>query len=173
MPGIPAEVAPQPEAPSRPEKVRSMRPLIVGPDCPEPPFPILLSGPVQKGFGRGSKDLGCPTGSQFISLCWHFFDIMNVANLPDASITPITSVAKTGVYYGYAQVLPPKDGKSLLCEDDMRVLPMVMSLGWNPFYKNEKLTAVRVLIYHLSMCLYMCRKYTSCTNSQLISTDTR
>ena len=27
------------------------------------------------------------------------------ANLPDESITPLSSVAKTGVYYGYAQVL--------------------------------------------------------------------
>lgn len=39
------------------------RPKIVGPDIPEPPFPIALAGPVQKGFGRGGKDLGCPTGA--------------------------------------------------------------------------------------------------------------
>jgi riboflavin kinase len=43
---------------------RSDRPQIVGPDAPEPPFPIKLSGPVQRGFGRGGKDLGCPTGLQ-------------------------------------------------------------------------------------------------------------
>jgi len=38
------------------------RPLITGPDSPAPPFPIYLTGPVIKGFGRGSKDLGIPTG---------------------------------------------------------------------------------------------------------------
>ncbi|KAJ3506051.1 hypothetical protein NMY22_g17372 [Coprinellus aureogranulatus] len=43
---------------------------------------------------RGGKDLGCPT-----------------ANLPDESITPMSSVANTGVYYGYAQVVTePTDG---------------------------------------------------------------
>jgi len=121
-----AEVAQLSERPQAPQQTefRSARPQIVGPDSPEPPFPILLAGPVQKGFGRGGKELGCPT-----------------ANLPDESITPISSVAKTGVYYGYAQVLPPKDGKTELCQEDVRVHPMVMSLGWNPFYKNEILTA--------------------------------
>ena len=45
--------------------VRAMRPTIVGPEAPEPPYPIMLSGLVQKGFGRGEKDLGCPTGLSF------------------------------------------------------------------------------------------------------------
>ena len=44
------------------ETFRTSRPDIVGPDIPDNPFPIQLSGPVQHGFGRGSKDLGCPTG---------------------------------------------------------------------------------------------------------------
>jgi len=42
--------------------LRAFRPEIVGPDTPPEPFPIALVGPVQKGFGRGGKDLGCPTG---------------------------------------------------------------------------------------------------------------
>ncbi|KAJ6539113.1 hypothetical protein B0H19DRAFT_961295 [Mycena capillaripes] len=119
-----AQLPERPEAPRQTTEFRAIRPQIVGADSPEPPFPILLAGPVQKGFGRGSKELGCPT-----------------ANLPDESITPISSVAKTGVYYGYAQVLPPKDGKTELCQDDIRVHPMVMSLGYNPFYDNKTLTA--------------------------------
>lgn len=41
----------------------------------------------------------------------------------------------TGVYYGWAQV-----GKT-----DKTVYPMVMSLGWNPYYKNEKRSAVSVI----------------------------
>jgi len=77
---------------------------------------------VQHGFGRGSKDLGCPT-----------------ANLPDESITHMASIAKPGVYYGYARVYPA-NGEPLAAKD-LVVLPMVMSLGWNPFYKNERMTA--------------------------------
>ena len=58
---------------------------------------------------------------------------------------PITSVAKTGIYYGYARVHTDHEGSEgvgSFGEEDLTVLPMVMSLGWNPFYKNEKLTAV-------------------------------
>lgn len=56
----------------------------------------------------------------------------------------MSSVTQTGVYYGYARVAPTKAGDSdkLLSEEDSAVHPMVMSLGWNPFYKNERLTAV-------------------------------
>lgn len=53
----------RPVAKFRTETFRQSRPSIVGPDIPEPPYPITLSGPVQKGFGRGSKELGCPTGA--------------------------------------------------------------------------------------------------------------
>ena len=43
---------------------RTERPSIVGADSPEQPYPIYLKGPVIKGFGRGSKELGIPTGNQ-------------------------------------------------------------------------------------------------------------
>ncbi|KAJ6510040.1 hypothetical protein C8R47DRAFT_964453 [Mycena vitilis] len=134
-----AELAQLPQRPeaTRQATQRPVRPQLVGPDSPESPFPILLAGPVQKGFGRGSKELGCPT-----------------ANLPDESITPISSVAKTGVYYGYAQVLPPKEGRTELCQDDVRVHPMVMSLGWNPFYKNERLTAEIHILHEFGSDFY-------------------
>jgi len=125
MPPTAAEQAAEhtiPVAPVRSE--RAQRPQIVGPDSPEVPYPIALGGAVQKGFGRGGKDLGCPT-----------------ANLPDESITPLSSVAKTGVYYGFAQVIPPHERLEDFRSEDLKVLPMVMSLGWNPFYKNKILTA--------------------------------
>lgn len=38
------------------------RPLILGPEIPESPYPYPLEGTVVKGFGRGSKELGIPTG---------------------------------------------------------------------------------------------------------------
>lgn len=50
------------QAPFQTEHFRRSRPTIVGPEEPSTPFPIKLAGPVQKGFGRGGKDLGCPTG---------------------------------------------------------------------------------------------------------------
>lgn len=60
----------RPAAPFQTEEFRRSRPLIVGPEDPESPFPIKLAGPVQKGFGRGGKDLGCPTGAfELIILC--------------------------------------------------------------------------------------------------------
>ena len=52
----------RPPALLRTETFRKSRPDIVGPETVEPPFPIFLSGAVQQGFGRGGKDLGCPTG---------------------------------------------------------------------------------------------------------------
>ena len=38
------------------------RPLLVGPETPSTPFPFALQGNVVKGYGRGSKQLGIPTG---------------------------------------------------------------------------------------------------------------
>jgi hypothetical protein len=43
-------------------KARATRPEICGSDAPERPYPIYLRGTVERGFGRGGKDLGCPTG---------------------------------------------------------------------------------------------------------------
>lgn len=66
-------------------------------------FPILLKGAVVRGFGRGSKELGCPT-----------------ANLPIEPYRELleTSIA-TGIYYGWGSI------RSI-------VYKMVMSIGWNP-----------------------------------------
>jgi len=43
----------------------SERPLIVGSDVPESPYPITMKGAVVQGFGRGSKELGIPKGKKF------------------------------------------------------------------------------------------------------------
>ncbi|QRV91263.1 riboflavin kinase [Ceratobasidium sp. AG-Ba] len=116
-------------SPSRPpaklqtETFRTSRPSIVGPDEPSFPFPVVMRGAVQRGFGRGGRELGCLT-----------------ANLPDESLAPMTTVAKPGIYYGYARV-HFDEGKEGVPDADREVWPMVMSMGWNPYYKNEKLTA--------------------------------
>ncbi|KAF9577699.1 riboflavin kinase, partial [Lunasporangiospora selenospora] len=119
----------------------STRAKIAGPTSPETPYPLRMSGTVIKGFGRGSKELGIPT-----------------ANLPEESIAEQEKEMVTGIYYGWAQVVA-KDShqnsgttssssssaasstSSLALSHPATVYPMVMSLGWNPFYKNEKKSA--------------------------------
>ncbi|XP_003706700.1 riboflavin kinase isoform X2 [Megachile rotundata] len=80
-------------------------------------LPYFLSGLVVRGFGRGSKALGIPT-----------------ANLEDKVVSTLPDNFNTGVYYGWASV-------------DGNVHKMVASVGWNPFYKNEKKT-VEVHLLH-------------------------
>ncbi|KZW03942.1 riboflavin kinase [Exidia glandulosa HHB12029] len=127
-----ADLEHRPEAPVA--TGRAPRPDIVGGDVPEPPFPIRLQGPVQHGFKRGSKDLGFPT-----------------ANLPDNALEPITSSAQTGIYFGYAQIAPRAGESNTLRDEDYKVFPMVMSLGFNPYYQNKTLTA-EVHILHDYPC---------------------
>ncbi|KAF9349008.1 riboflavin kinase [Mortierella sp. NVP85] len=143
-------------APVKAVSSSSIRPRIVDGPTPETPFPIKMSGTVIKGFGRGSKDLGIPT-----------------ANLPEEAIAAQEQHMKTGIYYGWAQVVvktkPDSSSEpvaaaseaegavsgesisvaesaststsSLATHCPATVYPMVMSLGWNPYYKNEKKSA--------------------------------
>ena len=74
-------------------------------------FPHYSSGIVVKGFGRGSKQLGIPT-----------------ANFAENVVEHLPEAYQGGVYYGFAQV------------DNGPVNRMVMSIGNNPFYNNEKRT---------------------------------
>ncbi|XP_039606620.1 riboflavin kinase isoform X2 [Polypterus senegalus] len=72
-------------------------------------LPYFCRGAVVRGFGRGSKELGIPT-----------------ANFPESVVDNLPSDMKTGIYYGWA------------CVGNSDVHRMVMSIGWNPFYKNTK-----------------------------------
>lgn len=89
------------------------RPLLVGPDHLKKPYPVHLQGQVIKGFGRGSRELGIPT-----------------ANFATEVVSAACSELENGIYFGWAQV---RHRTSAVSSD---VYPMVMSLGWNPFYKN-------------------------------------
>lgn len=71
---------------------------------------LLLQAPVVEGFQRGSKELGIPT-----------------ANLDMNVLGDAGSYLETGIYFGWAKL----KGKHFEC---------VVSVGWNPFYKNEKKT---------------------------------
>lgn len=77
-------------------------------------------------------------------------DFERVANLPDESLPQMADATSPGVYFGYAQISARRSddhvdapSSGTLDGERTKVHPMVMSLGWNPFYKNEKLTAVR------------------------------
>ncbi|KAF3942414.1 hypothetical protein ABW19_dt0203879 [Dactylella cylindrospora] len=107
------------------------RPDTVGPDSgPEAPYPVRLSGDVISGFGRGSKELGIPT-----------------ANIPTDGLPDFI---ESGIYYGWAGLdLTAQDCGVTDKPKECRgiVLPMVMSVGWNPFYKNT-VRSVEVHIIH-------------------------
>lgn len=72
-------------------------------------LPYFCRGEVIRGFGRGSKELGIPT-----------------ANFPDSVVEHLPADISTGIYYGWA------------CVGSGDVYKMVMSIGWNPYYKNTK-----------------------------------
>lgn len=118
------------------------RPDTVIPDKPESPYPIVQDLVVVSGFGRGSSELGIPT-----------------ANIP---INDDLNQLETGIYYGWCQLKPctlPDECKTRtngreviynhgknLRNDDLKVLPMVMSIGWNPFYHlKEKAAEVHIM----------------------------
>jgi riboflavin kinase len=76
----------------------------------------LLKGAVIKGFGRGSKELGIPTAN------------LDASCLKDVAEDTAESLV-SGIYCGFASK-----------GQEQSVYPMVMSIGWNPFYKNKERT---------------------------------
>lgn len=87
------------------------------------PVSYRLFGKVVAGFQRGSKDLGWPT-----------------ANLdPSAFESQLNDSTAEGVYIGWAAV-----SDAGLSSASQQVHKAVLSIGWNPFYKNEKRTVRRL-----------------------------
>jgi riboflavin kinase len=81
--------------------------------------PVILEAEVVHGFKRGSKDLGIPT-----------------ANLNMDELGDLGNNLDTGIYYGWA-ILPSGTYQT------------VVSVGWNPFYKNIKKTVEAHLLLPL------------------------
>lgn len=71
--------------------------------------PVLVKGEVQRGFGRGSRDLGTPT-----------------ANLPGKLLTGVSATGRDGVYVGFGSV--PKH-----CAEPIK---MVANIGRNITYDD-------------------------------------
>ncbi|KAF7694983.1 riboflavin kinase [Silurus meridionalis] len=88
-------------------------------------LPYFCRGPVIRGFGRGSKDLGIPT-----------------ANFPESVVDSLPADISTGIYYGWARV------------DNGDIHKMVMSIGWNPYYQNSKKSMETHLIHKFKEDFY-------------------
>ncbi len=81
--------------------------------------PVILDAHIVHGFQRGSKELGIPT-----------------ANLSMEDLGKEGDGLETGIYYGVA-TLNGLDYEA------------VVSVGWNPFYKNTKKTIEAHLLANL------------------------
>ncbi|KAK0072127.1 hypothetical protein PV325_011856, partial [Microctonus aethiopoides] len=79
---------------------------------------------IVKGFGRGSKSLDIPT-----------------ANFPQDLVDGLPQDFKIGIYNGWAAV-------------EGQIYKMVMSIGWNPFYKNEKKSMEVHMLHNFDNDLY-------------------
>ena len=102
-------------------------------------LPYFETGRVVKGFGRGSKEIGIPTGELDIICsacvqCPIMTSLMHThthtANYPASVVERLPPQLESGVYYGWAQV------------EAGPVYPMVMSIGWNPQYQNKERSMV-------------------------------
>lgn len=131
----------------------AQRPQIVGGDEPALPYPIVVDTTVTAGFGRGSSELGIPT-----------------ANIPPGTLANLDA----GVYFGWAAVhrQDPKlesdtistrgrniefnFGSELQSSEDGIPFPMVMSIGWNPYYGNKEKSAEVHILHRFTENFYGC-----------------
>ncbi|PVD36297.1 hypothetical protein C0Q70_03275 [Pomacea canaliculata] len=88
-------------------------------------LPYFAEGIVVKGYGRGSKELGIPT-----------------ANFTEDVVRHLPCNLICGVYYGWA------------CVDNGPVLPMVTSIGWNPYYHNTVKTMETHILHRFKEDFY-------------------
>ncbi|XP_075067103.1 riboflavin kinase [Mixophyes fleayi] len=94
--------------------------------CVMSALPYYCRGEVVRGFGRGSKELGIPT-----------------ANFPEHVVDNLPADLTTGIYYGWGCV-----------GNGGEVYKMVMSIGWNPFYKNTKKSVETHIIHEFEEDFY-------------------
>ncbi|KAH7397430.1 hypothetical protein BKA66DRAFT_566539 [Pyrenochaeta sp. MPI-SDFR-AT-0127] len=141
---------------------------IAGPDTPQAPFPLKLRGPVIKGFGRGSKELGIPTAniplsglsigghddlSSGIYYGWCTLDSSSIgaqtspSSVP--SVTDDTSVPERSKNHGVADLDYSSSKPS-----DTTVFPTVLSIGYNPYYKNTQRSIEIHILHNFSTDFY-------------------
>ncbi|KAF8857992.1 riboflavin kinase [Acephala macrosclerotiorum] len=146
------------------------RPEIIGEDSgPSAPFPLRMGGKVVKGFGRGSKELGIPTanlpveGTPWIEKAksgvyfgWASLllpsDHPSLLPPPSGDKTISSTTFPTEVPYPAASVNPPEEKQ----KEGWRVYPMVMSIGFNPFYGNTVRSAEVHVMHGFGRDFYGC-----------------
>ncbi|KAF2654800.1 riboflavin kinase [Lophiostoma macrostomum CBS 122681] len=146
---------------------------IAGPEHPQPPFPLKLRGPVIKGFGRGSKELGIPTANIPLSglsigghddldsgiyYGWATLDhstiSQNTSSTSVLSATDDTSVPEQSKNFAVADLesasVPPSRPltPSQVQDETPKVYPTVLSIGYNPFYANTT-RSIEIHLLHL------------------------
>jgi len=126
---------------------------IAGPDTPQPPFPLRLRGPVIKGFGRGSKELGIPTANIPLSglsigghdhldsgiyYGWCTLDHSSISRQTTTTTVPSatsdTSMPERSSNHAVADL----EYTSQPTTSSTTVYPTVLSIGYNPYYKNTQ-----------------------------------
>ncbi|XP_039217266.1 riboflavin kinase [Crotalus tigris] len=88
-------------------------------------LPCFCRGEVVRGFGRGSKELGIRT-----------------ANFSEEVVDSFPSDICTGIYYGWG------------CVGNGDVHKVVLSIGWNPYYKNVKKSVETHIIHTFKKDFY-------------------
>ncbi|KAH3687400.1 hypothetical protein WICPIJ_001613 [Wickerhamomyces pijperi] len=119
------------------------RPDVIIPSQPQTPYPTQteVKIPIIAGFGRGSSELGIPTAN--VSIDQLKSNILELepgvyfgwckVHSNDEHSREETKTRVNGVEVKYSYGLKLTKGKDLEV-----VLPMVMSIGWNPFYGNKE-----------------------------------
>lgn len=133
------------------------RPLLIGPPTgPEPPFPFRMEGKVISGFGRGSKDLGIPTANLPVDdentwirnidsgVYFGWASLKLPASHPNSVLYQKPPTSEPVMEPITQQQNQQKEGGESAQEEKLQdqqtgqwqIYPMVMSIGYNPFYKN-------------------------------------
>lgn len=133
------------------------RPDIIIPKTPTEPFPLKIEKTtVIPGFGRGSSDLGFPTANVDVAknkglqsldagVYFGFVKLYKAENVEQPTKTILRADGNSSVELNYGRELT---------NDDLQILPMVMSLGWNPYYGNKEKTCEIYVIRKFNHSFY-------------------
>mmetsp|Transcript_13905 Transcript_13905/g.37307 ORF Transcript_13905/g.37307 Transcript_13905/m.37307 type:complete len:267 (+) Transcript_13905:296-1096(+) len=95
----------------------------------DPDAALLLEGSVDKGFGRGSRNLGFPT-----------------ANLARNANIAALAGRRRGVYFGYA--LLSQQASSVDSPSSRKLYPVVLNYGMNPTFGDVEVPLVEAHLMH-------------------------
>lgn len=120
------------------------------------------------GFARVHPSLSTPLPSALPT------PVVSKPSTPGPEGKKVESEAQLEALPTITAPYPPEHHAQRWSKEDEKVWPMVMSVGWNPYFKNEKITAVSraASFIKYQMLTLESRKCILCTPSKLISMDT-